>query len=213
MIDFCQIICIIGLMSYNPYDHYFKQAKKTGYKARSAFKLEEIDQKYKIFDRNVKTVMDIGCSPGSWMQYVSEHMKHNGVKKPVVIGFDIKESTVDIPWVHRYVQDIQNVAGVEKIIATHGVEQFDAIISDMAPNTIGFKDVDAIRSIELLRKTLPLYGKFLKKWGKAVIKIFMWPWFEEFLTEFKQLVGSKNVKVFKPSACRKESKETYIVKY
>lgn len=60
---------------YNPYDHYFKQAKKSGYKARSAFKLEEIDQKYKIFDGSIHSVMDIGCSPGSRMQYVSNKLK------------------------------------------------------------------------------------------------------------------------------------------
>jgi len=101
---------MIYAMTYNPYDHYFKQAKKSGYKARSAFKLEEIDQKYKIFDKNVKTVMDIGCSPGSWMQYVSEQMKKYNVKEPVVIGFDIKPSTVQIPDVHRHVQDITDTA-------------------------------------------------------------------------------------------------------
>jgi 23S rRNA U2552 (ribose-2'-O)-methylase RlmE/FtsJ len=70
-----------------------------------------------------------------------------------------------------------------------------------------------MRSIELLRVTLPLYENFLKTWWKAVIKIFMWPWFDEFVSDFKSLVGSKNVKVFKPSACRVESKETYIVKF
>lgn len=160
---------------YNPYDHYFKQAKKGGYKARSIFKLEEIDKKYKIFDRKIQTVMDIGCSPGSWMQYVSEQMKKNQVKDPVVIGLDIKPSTIEIPGVHWYVQDITQTEGVKNIITKHGVEKFDAIISDMAPNTIGFRDIDAMRCIELLRTTLPLYEQFLKKGGKAVIKIFMGP--------------------------------------
>ena len=125
--------------------------------------MEEIDQKYKIFDKNVKTVMDIGCSPGSWMQYAEQHMKQNNIKQPVVIGFDIKPSTVEIPGVHRYVQDIQDTEAVGDIIAKHGVKKFDAIISDMAPNTIGFRDIDAMRSIELLRTTLPLYEKFLKE--------------------------------------------------
>ena len=200
-------------MTYNPYDHYFKQAKKSWYKARSAFKLEEIDKKYKIFDKGIQTVMDIGCSPGSRMQYANQNMKQHGVKTPVVIGFDIKPATVEISWVHWYVQDITNTKWVKNLIAKHNVEKFDAIISDMAPNTIGYRDIDAMRSIELLKTTLPLYEQFLKAWGKAVIKIFMWPWFEEFIADFKKVVGSKNVKVFKPSACRKESKETYIVKF
>jgi 23S rRNA (uridine2552-2'-O)-methyltransferase len=70
-----------------------------------------------------------------------------------------------------------------------------------------------MRSVELLRTTLPLYEHFLKPGGKAVIKIFMGPGFEEFLRDFKKIVGSKNVKVYKPAACRKESKETFIVKW
>lgn len=135
--------------------------------------MEEIDQKYKIFDKNIKTVMDIGCSPGSWMQYAQQHMKKNNIKDPVVLGFDIKPATVEIPGVHRYVQDIQDTEAVRGIITKHNVTKFDAIISDMAPNTIGFKDIDAMRSIELLRTTLPLYEQFLKDGGKAVIKIFM----------------------------------------
>lgn len=159
---------------YNPYDHYFKQAKKSGYKARSAFKLEEIDQKYKIFDANIHSVMDIGCSPGSRMQYVSTKItKLSPQAKNTVIGFDIKDSTVDIPGVHRYVQDITDTDAIRKLVAKHNIEKFDAIISDMAPNTIGFRNIDAMRSIELLRTTLPLYAEFLKAGGKAVIKIFM----------------------------------------
>jgi 23S rRNA U2552 (ribose-2'-O)-methylase RlmE/FtsJ len=83
----------------------------------------------------------------------------------------------------------------------------------MAPNTIWFRDIDAMRSIELLRTTLPIYEQFLKTWGKAVIKIFMWPGFEEFIADFKKTVWSSNVKTFKPKAVRKESKEIYIVKF
>jgi len=195
---------------YNPYDHYFKQAKKEGYKARSAFKLEEIDIKYHIFDKTVKTVMDIGCAPGSWLQYAHQKVVP---AKGIVVWFDIKDVKLGLPNVFTYTQDIQDLDAVRAKIGLHNITKFDAIISDMAPNTIGFKDIDAMRSIELLRVTLPLYANFLKTWGKAVIKIFMWPGFEEFLKEFKQIVGSKDVKVFKPSACRKESKETYIIKF
>lgn len=61
---------------YNPYDHYFKKAKKSGYKARSAFKLEEIDQKFDIFNQDTKSIIDIGCSPGSWLQYAYEKLTH-----------------------------------------------------------------------------------------------------------------------------------------
>lgn len=207
-------------MSFKPQDHYFKQAKKEGYKARSIFKLEEIDQKYSIFDKNVRTVLDIGCAPGSWLQYAHDKLSQTRAGKQValpqdriVIGFDIKDVDLQLPGLYTYNQDIQDIPAVEKILASHKITKFDAIISDMAPNTIGFRDIDALRSVELLRMTLPLYEHFLKEGGKAVIKIFMGPGFEEFLKDFKAIVGSKNVKVFKPAACRKESKETFIVKW
>lgn len=202
-------------MYFNPQDHYFKKAKQQWFKARSAFKLEEIDQKYRIFDKNVKTVMDIGCAPGSWLQYVHEKIADNKAWKNshILVWFDIKDTDLRLPGVYTYNQDIQDTEKVRTLIGEHGIEKFDVIMSDMAPNTIGFRDIDAMRSVELLRMTLPLYEKFLKPWGKAVIKIFMWPWFEEFIAEFKTIVGSKNVKTFKPKAVRKESKEIYIVKF
>lgn len=233
-------------MYFNPQDHYFKKAKQQWFKARSAFKLEEIDQKYRIFDKQVKTVMDIGCAPGSWLQYVHEKVSGTGSKSaskmhpsqrdgkalsnasvsldnkqsvkagnawPILIWFDIKDVDLNLPGVYTYNQDIQDTEKVRELIWTHGIEQFDVIMSDMAPNTIGFRDIDAMRSIELLRMTLPLYEHFLKPDWKAVIKIFMWPGFEEFIADFKKIVGSKNVKTFKPQAVRKESKEIYIVKF
>ncbi len=216
-------------MYFNPQDHYFKEAKKAWYKARSAFKLDEIDQKFHIFDDKIKTVMDIGCAPGSRLQYSHDILSYNAEKmhsknassaqradwrEPyTIVGFDIKDVDLNLPWVYTYNQDIQDTEAIKAVIAQHGIRKFDAIISDMAPNTIGVKDIDAMRSVELLRMTLPLYEQFLKEGGKAVIKIFMWPWFDEFISDFKKLVGGKNVKTFKPQAVRKESKEIYIVKY
>jgi 23S rRNA (uridine2552-2'-O)-methyltransferase len=152
--------------------------------ARSVFKLEEIDQKYKIFGADTTTVMDIGCAPGSRLQYAQEalmaprkHKSSTGGKprKPFLIGFDIKDVTLDLPGMFTYNQDIQDLPAVEVILAQHSITKFDVIISDMAPNTIGFRDIDALRSVELLRKTLPLYKNFLKPDGKAVVKIFMGP--------------------------------------
>lgn len=88
----------------------------------------------------------------------------------------------------------------------------DFIQSDMAPNTVWNKSVDAIRSIWLLEETLRIYKKYLKPDGKFAVKVFMWPWFEEFVSELKEYFGSKNIKIFKPKACRTISKETYILK-
>lgn len=239
-------------MTFKPQDYYFQQAQKEWFKARSVFKLKEIDEKYHIFDKSVKTVLDIGCAPGSWLQYVQEKLstthglRANQQKKNppksnnnlqetalwaehqkdaidigekaktlpyTLIGLDIKDVVLDLPGLYAYNQDIQDQQAVELILQSHAIKKFDAIISDMAPNTIWFRDIDAIRSIELLHMTLPLYQNYLKEGGKAVIKIFMGPGFDEFIQEFKKIVGSKNVKTFKPQAVRKESKEIYIVKY
>ncbi|MBU0627208.1 hypothetical protein KKH82_07485 [Patescibacteria group bacterium] len=79
---------------YNPQDHYFKKAKKEGYKARSVFKLEEIDQKFKLIDKKTSTVLDIGCAPGSWLQYTAAKIKNPQAK---ILGFDIKAMEISIP--------------------------------------------------------------------------------------------------------------------
>jgi 23S rRNA (uridine2552-2'-O)-methyltransferase len=105
--------------------------------------------------------MDIGCAPGSWLQYTYE--KCAMTKIPVkIVGFDIKDVHLDLDGVYTYNQDIQDTEKIRQLIAQHDIKKFDVIISDMAPNTIGFKDIDAMRSIELLRVTLPLYENFLK---------------------------------------------------
>jgi len=198
---------------YDPYDHYFNKAKKEWYKARSAFKIEEIDQKYKFFTKDTKTVLDVGCSPGSWTQYTHRKLTQLKVQDFKIVWFDLKKTDLKLPWVYSYEQDITETESVDQKIKDLWIEKFDCIISDMAPNTMWFRDVDAIRSIVLLEKTLWLYESYLKDWGKFMIKVFMWPWFEEFLNNLRKVFGQKWIKVFKPQACRTESKETYIVRY
>lgn len=197
---------------YDPQDYYFKKAKEKGYKARSAFKLDEIDQKFHIFDKNIKTVLDIWCSPWSRLQYSETQLKKTQNKGYKLIWFDIKEVTIKIANTNTYVQDITDQENVNKIISDEKIESFDVIISDMAPNTIWVKEVDAIRSIALLEETLWIYDKYLSPNGKFVIKIFMWPWFDQFVWSLKKTYWWKNIKLYKPKACRSASKETYIIK-
>lgn len=208
-------------MVYNPYDHYFNKAKQAWYKARSAFKLEEIQNKFKIIDKKVKTVLDIWCAPWSWMQYTSGVLTSMKVENFKIIWFDIQESTVNLPNVHTYIQDVTDIPKIDEILNSQGVLPFDAetntwwvefIQSDMAPNTVWHKSIDAIRSIWLLEETLRIYKKYLKPNSKFAIKIFMWPWFEEFVAELKNIFWTKHIKIFKPKACRSISKETYIIK-
>jgi len=198
---------------YDPYDHYFKKAKKEWYKARSAFKIEEIDQKYNFFNKDTKIVLDIGCSPGSWTQYTHKRLTALKVEDFKIVWFDLKKTALNLPWVFCYEQDITETDQVDEKIKNLWIEKFDCIISDMAPNTMWFKDVDAMRSIVLLEKTLWIYETYLKSDWKFMIKIFMWPGFEEFLNNLRKIFGQKALKVFKPQACRTASKETYIIKY
>jgi len=200
---------------YNPYDHYFKQAKKDGFKARSAFKLDEIQDKFNIIDKNTKNIVDIWCSPGSWMQYVVKVLTEKRVKDYSLLWFDIKESDVNLPWVQTFVQDITDREKIEKIMNDNGFVPWwlDMIISDMAPNTIWLKDIDSIRSFDLLEQAMWIFEEYLKpKWTFAV-KVFMWPGFDDYVLNMKKFFWGKFIKVFKPQACRKGSKETYVVKH
>jgi 23S rRNA (uridine2552-2'-O)-methyltransferase len=160
---------------YNPYDFYFKKAKQEGYKARSAFKLEEIQEKFHLITKDTKTVLDIGCAPGSRMQYTVAQLQKLRVPKYQVIGFDLKKVEISLPGMFPYVQDITEQDKVDAILASHQVEQVDFIQSDMAPNTIGHKEIDAMRSIALLDQTIRIYEKYLKPEGKFCTKIFMGP--------------------------------------
>jgi 23S rRNA (uridine2552-2'-O)-methyltransferase len=114
--------------------------------------------------------------------------------------------------VYPYQQDITDADAVKKILSIHNIEQVDVIISDMAPNTIGVKDIDAIRSFDLLEQWFWMFEYLLKKDGKAVVKVFMGPGFDQYVKRMKDLFGGKSIKIYKPDASRTNSKETYVVK-
>lgn len=191
-------------------DVYTNKARKEWYLARSIYKLEEIDQKYHLFDEHTKSVLDIGCAPGSRLQYCAKELQQVDNKK--IIGFDIKQTLFNGPGVFAYEQDITDRGGVKKILDEHMIDQCDLIISDMAPDTWGRADIDALRSVGLIEKTLWIYEAYLKEGGKFAIKVFMWPGFEELVRDLKEHYGSRNIVLFKPKSCRKASKETYIIK-
>jgi 23S rRNA (uridine2552-2'-O)-methyltransferase len=172
-------------MSFRVQDHYFNKAKDQWFKARSAFKLEEIDEKYKIFDKNTLNVLDIWAAPGSRLQYIYRKLTKLRAKMFRVLWFDLKKIDLDLEWVKTYDLDIRDTQTVQAALDENNIEKFDVIVSDIAPNTLGFKDIDAMRSIVLLEETLRIYKKYLKPEWKIVIKIFMWPGFEEFVKTMK----------------------------
>ena len=171
---------------YNPYDFYFKKAKQEGYKARSAFKLEEIQEKFFLIKKTTKYVLDIGCARGSWLQYTIGQLKKFRVENYQVIGLDLKPVELHFPGLFTYVQDISQKEQVRALLQRHQILKFDLIQSDMAPNTIGLKDIDAMRAIDLLEQTYWIYDEFLSDTGVFVIKVFMGPGFEEFVLKLKK---------------------------
>jgi len=197
---------------YNPYDYYFKKAKTQWYKARSAFKLEEIQNKFHLFSKKTKTIIDVWCAPGSRLQYAVGNLQKLGIKDFQIIWFDIKSVEINLPWVKTYKQDITDREKIFWILKENKIWKVDLIQSDMAPNTIGIKDIDAMRSFNLLEQIMRIFKEILKPDGKFVIKVFMWPWFEEYVREMKKIFGARNIKIFKPQSSRAESKEIYVIK-
>ncbi len=191
-------------------DHYTERARKEGYLARSIYKLEEIDQKYHIVDpKTTKTVLDIGCAPGSWLQYLlrklPEAHRH-------LIWVDLKEVQLEAPGLVLLQGDASDQVAINAFLQTQDITKFDLILSDMAPDTIGTADIDAVRSIALIEKTLWIYEQLLATDGKFAIKVFMGPWFDELIAYCKKTFGAGSIVVYKPKACRKQSKETYIIR-
>ena len=154
-------------MSFRVKDYFYKKAKKENYLARSVYKLEEIDKKFKIFKLGDR-VLDLGYYPGSWMQYASRAVG----KKGCVIGVDLQP-------VNRKLLQLENVKiyqkGIHEVSELESIQEesrFDVILSDMAPQTTGIKTVDQARSLELVERVFGILPVFLQRGGSVVAKIF-----------------------------------------
>lgn len=195
---------------FNPQDHYFHQAKKDGYIARSVYKLQEIQEKFHILD-DKQAILDIGCAPWSWLQYTAQYYDKKNTA-PKIIGVDLKSCSVTLPRVKTYQCDATDRLAMQGICTSHNISLFDCLLSDMAPDTIGNTKADALRSTALIEETLWLYQEMLGSWGTCVVKVFMGPGYEELYRQFQQIFwGKKALKIYKPKACRSESKEIYFV--
>ncbi len=188
---------------YNPHDKYFQRAQQMGYRARSVFKLEEIQQKFKILKPG-KDILDLGAAPGSWLQYAA---KIAGPRAGL-IGVDLTPIKKIKPNVILKQLDIFSPE-MEKFIQRIHPAKFPVILSDLAPKTSGVKEADHYRSIELSQRVIELAQKFLAPQGSLVIKVFQGPDFDNFLKELKNKF--KQVKIFKPKASRDRSFEVYMI--
>jgi len=187
---------------YNVQDKYFHEAKKQGYRARSAFKLLEIQEKMNII-RKGDHVLDLGCYPGSWLQVVSDIVGDSGL----VLGVDLEE-TKKVEGVKTLQADVFADETIRTILAMHA-GRFDVITADMAPNTSGIKDVDQYRSVELNVQVLMLCRKLLKPGGSVVSKLFVGADFQQAYKPFKD--SFQALKQVRPDATRDRSIEVYLV--
>jgi 23S rRNA (uridine2552-2'-O)-methyltransferase len=182
-------------------DAYVRQSKVDGYRARSAYKLIEIDEKFKIF-KGGTSVIDIGAAPGSWSQYVAKT-----VKSGRLISIDLKE--MDPIGNTTQIRGDFSDENIQEEIKKKTKNKVDVVMSDMAVNTTGIKDIDSIQTGELCKEAMFFAKDLLTDNGHFISKIFMGGTFNEIVAEGKKYF--KNVKVFKPKSSRKDSKESFII--
>ena len=182
-------------------DTYVRQSKVDGYRARSAYKLIEIDEKFKIFKGGMN-IIDIGAAPGSWSQYASKK-----VKSGKIISIDLKEmegikNTIQIKGDFTE-KEIQNQ------IKSYLSKSSDVVMSDMAVNTTGIKNIDSIQTGELCKEAMIFSKEVVSEKGFFISKIFMGGTFNAIVALGKKIF--KEVKVFKPKSSRNDSKESSII--
>ncbi len=191
-------------MAYNPKDYYFHKAKQENYAARSAFKLEEMDQRYRIF-RPGQQVLDLGAAPGSWSQYASRKVGNKGR----VLGIDLQKITIRMQNTVFIQADIRDMS-LEQVMEQHGfIPPFHIVMSDMAPKTTGIRVTDQARSLELCEIALEAAQRFLSLRGTFIAKLFHSEDFEGFREKLRGLFDK--VEVLRPKSTRKESKEIFLV--
>ena len=182
-------------------DKYVRQSKLEGYRSRAVYKLKELDEKFKIIKNNLN-ILDVGSAPGSWTQYLSE--KSKGSK---IMSIDLKEV--------EKIKDVYHVVGDfldnknQKIITDYFPKKIDLVVSDMAVNTTGNKNLDSIQTGELSLTAMHFAIGMLRPKGIFLSKIFMGSTFNEIVENAKK--NFKESKIFKPPSSRKDSKESFII--
>ena len=182
-------------------DIYVRKSKLEGYRSRAIYKLKEIDEKFKIVKNGIN-IVDLGSAPGSWSQYLSKKSKNSKI-----LSIDLKE-VKEIFNVSHLIGDFLDENNQLKL-TNFFKDKLDLVVSDMAVNTTGNKDLDAISTGELSLNAMNFSVKNLKKNGSFVSKIFMGSTFNEIVENCKK--NFKEVKIFKPPSSRKDSKESFII--
>ncbi len=187
-------------------DYYFKKAQKENYPARSVYKLEEVQKKYRIL-KTGDAVLDLGCQPGSWTMYAAKIVGHGGL----VVGIDQQAGqkiniakAAEIVCFHEDIMAEDIVENIKKIR-----KKFRVILSDIAPRTSGNKWVDQQQSLNLARRVMELAEKLLERGGNLYVKVFEGEDFKEFADSVRK--SFKTVKIVKPKSSRRESREVFVL--
>ena len=187
----------------NPWaDHYTRKAKKDKFPARSVYKLQEMQRKFRLIKKGDR-VLDLGCAPGSWLKYTAEQVGKCGY----IVGVDLNPVSISLP------PNVQILTGdvfeMFEMLEETGSAGYNLILSDMAPATTGNKSVDAARSFELCFQALTLAQKLLLPKGRFVCKIFQGEDFQRFMKQIKTTFEKH--KNFRPESTRKASREIFIL--
>ena len=182
-------------------DIYVRQSKIDGYRSRSAYKLQEIDEKFKIL-RNSISLIDLGAAPGGWSQYAVKK-----VKSGKILSIDLKKME-NIDNTEQITGDFTET-NFQAQIKEHFKSKVDVVVSDMAVNTTGNKNVDSIVTGELCLEAIKFAKEMLKKNGQFISKLFMGSTFNEIVKYSKETFKETNI--FKPPASRKDSKENFLI--
>lgn len=187
-------------------DFYFKRAKKENYPARSVYKLEEAQKKYRFLKKG-DGVLDLGCQPGSWSIYAAKTVGPGGL----ILGVDLQEGkrialakAAEIIWFAADIMAADIIGAIQKTR-----KNFRVILSDIAPRTTGNKWVDQQQSLNLARRVLELSGVLLESGGNLYVKVFEGEDFKEFVDLVRK--SFKTVKIIKPKSSRSESREVFVL--
>lgn len=190
-------------------DPFVREARADGYRSRAAFKLIELDQRFRLFKPRA-VVLDLGAAPGSWSQVAQQRVGPTGV----VIACDLLEipslcGNGQLPDVNIMTGDVRDLEVQERIVAACGARALDLVISDMAPNLSGVRARDQAEAIGLADTTLEICAALLRKDGQLVVKLFQGEGSQAWITEARQRFAA--VRIVKPKASRDESREVYVV--
>ena len=182
-------------------DIYIRQSKIEGYRSRAAYKLIEIDKKFKILKNSI-SLIDLGAAPGGWSQYAAKR-----VKSGKILSIDLKK-------MEKISNTVQIIGDFTELNCRNQIKEYfkskvDVVVSDMAANTTGNKNIDSISSGELCKEAIFFAKDVLNKEGKFVSKIFMGIVFKEVVSIAKTVF--KEVNLFKPKSSKKDSKENFII--